>query len=146
MYKYTPSTDPDLYCDGSLSWVDVTAGETVTGSFTVQNIGGASSMLDWEIESFPDWGTWTFDPESGTDLLPGTPATIEVEVVAPEEQNQQFSGAVEIVNKDDATDTCRISVSLATPISHQVNNFPLLQRILELFPNAFPVLRNLLGM
>ena len=138
---------PDLDCDGSLNWVDVTPGDTVTGDFVVMNIGDPGSLLNWEITDWPTWGNWTFTPLGGTGLKPEDGAfTVQVEVVAPEEQNQQFSGAVNIVNKDDATDTCRISVSLATPISHQVNNFPLLQRILELFPNAFPVLRNLLGM
>ncbi len=138
---------PDLDCDGSLNWVDVKPGDTVTGDFVVMNIGDPGSLLNWEITDWPTWGNWTFTPLSGTGLKPGDgPFTVQVEVVAPDEQNQQFSGAVNIVNKDDATDTCRISVSLATPISHQVNNFPLLQRVLELFPNAFPILRNLLGM
>jgi len=65
MYKYTPSAEPDLSCSGDIAWVDVTAGETVTDSFTVQNIGGAGTELDWEIESYPDWGDWTFDPDGG---------------------------------------------------------------------------------
>jgi len=146
MYKYTPSTEPDLYCDGSLSWVDVTAGETVTDSFTVQNIGGASSMLDWEIESFPDWGTWTFDPESGTDLLPGTPATIGVEVVAPEDPETEFTGEIVLVNSEDPDDTCTIDVSLATPVSQQSLILQFLERLAERFPNAFPILRYLLGL
>jgi len=138
---------PDLDCDGDLNWVDVSPGTTVTGDFVVMNIGDPSSLLNWEITDWPTWGNWTFTPLDGTGLKPGDgPFTVQVEVVAPEEQNQDFSGTVKIVNKDDTTDTCRISVSLATPRSHQVNNFPLLQRILELFPNAFPILRNMLGM
>ncbi len=138
---------PDLDCDGALNWVDVKPGDTVTGDFVVMNIGDPGSLLNWEITDWPAWGNWTFTPLSGTGLKPGDgPFTVQVEVVAPEEQNQEFNGTVKIVNKDDTTDTCTISVSLATPISHQVNNFPLLQRILELFPNAFPILRNLLGM
>jgi hypothetical protein len=83
---------PDLDCEGDLDWVDVEAGATVTGSFTVENIGEAGSELNWEIDDNPDWGTWTFTPESGTGLLPGAPVTINVEVVAPDEPEMEFTG------------------------------------------------------
>jgi len=76
-----PPAIPDLDCDGSLSWTEVTPGETVTGTFTVENIGDEDSLLDWEIESYPDWGSnWTFDPDGGTDLPKGAPITVDVEV------------------------------------------------------------------
>ena len=138
---------PDLDCDGDLNWVDIEPGANVSGNFVVVNVGDPTSLLNWKIDSWPTWGNWTFTPISGTNLKPADGAfTVLVDIEVPNEQNQVFTGSITIVNTDDTTDTCTISVSLATPISHQVNNFPLLQRILELFPNAFPILRNMLGM
>ena len=131
-------TQPDLDCEGDLDWVDVTPGETVTGSFTVENIGAAGSELNWEIDTYPDWGTWTFTPDSGTGLLPGTPVTINVEVVAPEDPELEFTGSVKIVNIDDTTDYCTIDASLVTPVSY---NMPFLQW----FMNRHPIIAEILG-
>jgi len=39
---------PDLACEGTLEWNDVTPYDTVTGGFTVSNIGEADSNLDWK--------------------------------------------------------------------------------------------------
>jgi len=76
--------------------------------------------LDWEIESYPDWGTWTFDPDGGLDLTPEDPAvTVTVEVVAPEDPETEFTGEIVLVNSEDPDDTCTIDVSLATPVSQQ---------------------------
>ena len=137
---------PDLDCDGTLSWADVTPGETVEGSFTVENIGDPTSLLSWEVESYPDWGTWTFTPDSGVGLTPEVgPININVEVVAPDDPEADFTGHITIVNSEDGSDFCIIDVSLATPVNQQVIN-PLLQMILERFPNAFPILRQLLGL
>jgi hypothetical protein len=132
---------PDLDCDGTLSWTEVTPGETVTGTFTVENIGDPLSLLDWEIESYPDWGTWTFDPDGGTGLLPGAPATVNVEVVAPDDPETNFTGEVVLVNSDDSDDTCIIDVSLATPVSQQ----SLILQFLELFAQRFPILGMILA-
>jgi len=125
---------PDLDCDGTLVWVDVTPGSTVTGSFTVRNIG-PGSLLDWEIESYPNWGTWTFTPSSGNDLTPeDDPVTVSVSVVAPDEQNQDFTGEVKIVNSDDPDDFCIIDVSLATPVSQNSFILQFLERLMDRFP------------
>ena len=40
---------PDLSCDGTLEWTNVTPNEIVTSSFTVSNIGDAGSNLDWDV-------------------------------------------------------------------------------------------------
>ena len=147
MYKYTPSADPDLYCSGDIEWVDVAPGETVTDSFTVQNIGAAGTELDWEIESYPDWGTWTFNPDGGLDLTPEDGAvTVTVEVVAPDESETEFTGEIVLVNSEDPDDTCTIDVALATPVSQQSLILQFLERFAERFPNAFPILRHLLGL
>ena len=123
---------PNIYCEGDLSWADVTPGSTVTGSFTVENIGETLSMLDWEVESYPEWGSnWTFDPISGNNLQPdGGEILVEVEVVAPDEQNQAFDGEIKVVNKHNSNDYCTIDISLATPQNQNMNVFPFL-RFLE---------------
>ena len=137
---------PDVECDGTLIWTDVSTEEIVEGNFTIKNIGEPTSLLDWEIESYPDWGTWTFDPGSGDDLKPSDgPVTVNVTVVAPEEKNTQFTGNVTIVNKENTSDFCTIDVSISTPKNKPfifINN--LLDWLFERFPNAFPILRHLI--
>ena len=134
----------DLTCDGSLSWTDVQCGSIVEGSFIVENIGEAGTLLDWEIVSYPDWGTWTFTPEEGEDLTPEFgPITVEVTIVAPEDSDSEFSGEVIIIDSENPDDICIIDVSLTTPVNQQYS-IPLFNWLLERFPNAFPILRYLL--
>ena len=134
---------PDLDCSGTLSWTDVKPGDTVTGSITVENIGDLDSLLDWEIQSYPDWGTWTFDPDSGNDLGEGESIDIDIEVVAPNEEEATFTGEVVLVNTEDSTDNCTIDVSLATPLSH-VQPYQQIKRFLQNHPNLFQLLQRLL--
>jgi hypothetical protein len=141
-----PVAGPDLDCDGSLSWTEVEPGAIVTGDFTVENIGEPESLLDWEIESYPDWGTWTFNPDGGTGLLQGETETVDVEVVAPDDEETNFTGEIVLVNSEDPDDTCVIDIRLSTPVNQQVVINPLFQMILERFPNVFPILRHLLGL
>ena len=104
---------PDLDCDGCLCWTEVEPGETATGRFTVENIGDPESLLDWEIESYPDWGTWTFDPDSGTGLTPEDGGiTVDVEVVWPEEAD---GGEIKIVNCENPDDFCIIDICIPPP-------------------------------
>ena len=109
---------PDLDCSGSLSWNDVEPGATVIGSFQVQNIGGPNSSLNWTIDiSSISWGTWTFTPESGVNLAPDDgPVTVQVSVVAPNEQNSEFEGYIRVENQENSTDFDLIPVTLATPV------------------------------
>ena len=138
----------DLEGEGSLSWVDVQPGDTVMGSFTVENAGSKGSLLDWEIESYPNWGKWTITPPSGQNLTPEDGQfTVDVEVIAPDGNNKEFTGEVTIVNTDDHSDSCTIDVSLATPKNKLfIHNLPLLNWLFERFPNLFPILRQLLGL
>ena len=107
----------DLDCEGFLDFTDIMPGETVTDSFYVENIGEPGSELNWEIESYPDWGTWWFDPEYGIGLIPEDGAfTVEVEIVAPDEPETQFTGEVKIVNSEDSDDFCIIDISLVVKI------------------------------
>jgi len=129
----TEEATPDLDCDGTLSWNNVVPGSTVINFIYVENIGEPGSLLDWEIDEYPDWGDWTLTPSSGDDLLPNNPVTIGVTVIAPDEPEETFTGEVVLVNSEDPDDTCIIDVSLATPVNQQVIN-PLLQMLLERFP------------
>lgn len=140
-----PPAFPDLSCEGTLSWDAIKPSATVYGEIIVKNIGDAGSLLDWEVISFPEWGTWTFTPASGTDLADGGSVAVNVTVVAPAEKKQEFTGKVKIVNMENASDFCEIDVILKTPCTQQY--VPLfLTRLFERFPNAFPLLRHLLGL
>ena len=130
----------DLDCEGFLDFTDIMPGETVTDSFYVENIGEPGSELNWEIESYPDWGDWTFIPDSGTGLTPEDGYfEVEVSIVAPDEKNENFHGEILIVNSDDSSDTCNIDVSLATPVNQPVQ-YPLLELFRERFPLLYQIM------
>ncbi|MCK4364610.1 MAG: VCBS repeat-containing protein [Thermoplasmatales archaeon] len=140
------TTGPNLDCDGSLVWTNVKPGSTVTGKFYVKNVGESGSELDWEVESNPDWGDWTFTPQSGDDLTPEAgPFTVNVEVIAPNENNQVFTEKIKVINTFDPNDFCEIDVELTTS-KNKVSINALVVRRLERFPNLFPILRLLLGL
>jgi hypothetical protein len=113
--EFNTTSYPDLDCEGSLSWTDVNAGATVQGNFTVFNIGEPLSLLNWQVVSYPTWGTWSFTPTSGTDLAQGLSTTVHVTVVVPDEKNKDFQGSIRIVNTEDPTDESVIHVTLKTP-------------------------------
>jgi hypothetical protein len=130
---------PAICCEGNLIWEDVQAGAAVTGQFQVCNCGEEGSLLNWEVDSYPDWGTnWTFIPSSGTGLAEGDCVTIVVEVVAPLKKKQTFTGKIKMINSDDPTDFCEIDVSLTTPRARTIAGCTLLQWILQRYPNMFP--------
>ena len=63
------------------------------------------------------------DFETREDLSPeDDPITVNVEVVAPNEQNQQFDGEVKIVNSENSSDYHIISVSFVTPVNLQLTS------------------------
>jgi hypothetical protein len=138
---------PDLSCAGEIRAEDVSPESTVNGQFSVENIGDAGSELDWEVAEFPEWGTdWSCTPSSGTGLTPEAGAvTVDVSFVAPPDSELEFFGEIKVINSNDAGDFCKIDVYVKTPRSRSVN-LPLFYRIFERFPNAFPVLRQLLGL
>ncbi len=134
-----------LFCEGDLHFGNVSAGATLTDSFTVENIGGPDSLLDWEIVTQPSWGEWTFDPEQGDDLPPGPPVTVQVTVVAPK-QKDFYAGIIKIVNKENPGNTCTIAVSMTTPRNRAFNMDLLFLRFLEQHPYMFPIIRHMLGL
>jgi len=137
------TTAPDLDCDGSLSWNNVKPRETVEGSFTVRNIGGPGTLLDWEVTEYPEWGTWNLSPLFGDDLKPTDGIiTITALVKAPDEKNSEFIGEIKIVNSGNSADYCTVDIVLKTSKSKSfifnspnqnwwLDRFPLLQRLLE---------------
>ena len=140
---WTPSY-ADLDCDGELSWTRVKPGETITGSFTVQNIGAADSELNWEVLEWPSWGEWTFTPSSGIGLTPGDGAiTVEVQVIAPSDKNTEFNGTVKIINTQDPGDSDTIPVYLKTPLDLPSMRFPFLNLLFTIL-QRFPALKTLI--
>jgi hypothetical protein len=113
-----PPELPNLECSGSLSWTNVQPGQMVNGSFQVRNIGLSGSLLNWTINlSSITWGTWSFTPESGTNLTPDDGSvTVLVSVIAPDEPDSEFQGYVRVENINDPTDFDVIPVTLKTPV------------------------------
>jgi len=135
-----------LFCNGSLSWVDVKPESIINGSFTVENAGAPFTNLSWNITESPDWGTWTFTPSKGDHLTPEDgPITINVSVIAPKKRNHAYSGQITIVNSENNSDYSTIPVSLATPYQVHLTITEILQALMERFPHAFPLLRLLLN-
>jgi len=132
---------PDLDGIGSLSWTNVKPGETVTGSFQVQNVGDSGSLLNWTINrSSLAWGTWTITPDSGENLAPANgQMTINVSVIAPMQKNTQFDGYIRIENRDNSSDFDLIPVLLKTPTKTQLNA-PILEFFYRFF-GSFPIFR-----
>jgi C1A family cysteine protease len=136
---WTP-TEPDLECTGSLQWTDIHPKETITGTFTVENIGEPLSCLDWEISNYPSWGKWEFTPLNGENLKPeGEPVTVEVVVTSPRQRNQPFDGEIKIVNTLNPEDFSVIHVTLTTTKNNIINrsiqeflhNHPLVEQLIQ---------------
>ena len=137
---YAPSK---LECIGSLSWSNVKPGSTVEGSFSVKNVGESNSLLDWKISEYPDWGTWTFNPENGKGITPETGSIIvEVNVIAPDEK-QIYKGNITVINEGAISNFEIINVSLSTPKNKSIFNTTLLN-LLEDHPRLFQIFRQLL--
>ncbi|NVM56288.1 MAG: hypothetical protein HWN66_21505 [Candidatus Helarchaeota archaeon] len=134
--------DPVLLCEGDLHFGNVSAGATLEGSFTVENVGGG--LLDWEITDEPNWGTWTFDPESGDDLPPGPPVTVQVTVVAPKEKDD-WTSTIKVENMENPDNTCLIDVSMTTPMSQPSLFLQFLERLIQRFPVLEMIFSHLLG-
>ncbi len=136
------SAEPDLFCEGTIEWNNVTAGSTQTGSFDIENVGGGA--LDWNIVKKPSWGEWTFDPDGGN-LEPGDPLTVQVTVIAPGEKNENFAGQIKLQNNDDINDSCTIDVKLSTPMSKPSLFLHFFERLMQRFPALELVFLHMLG-
>jgi PKD repeat protein len=145
---------PDLECEGSLSWVDVIQGTTVNGTFIVRNVGDSGSVLNWEVDGYPeDWGEWTFTPSEGSGLNPGDgDLIVEVTLVAPKAKSmllfsrlddaEEFTGDITVINSDNSGDSEVIPVSITVSrgkvfslrdiFEYLIYRFPILEKILEI--------------
>jgi C1A family cysteine protease len=131
---WTPTT-PNLDTQGNISLINVKTGSTVTDDFIIKNIGESLSCLDWQITEYPKWGTWTFSPSTGNDLKPTGQQNVTVALKAPLEKNQNFSGQIKIVNKNNPSDSATINVSLTTARSTHYSRTTIvtfLQNLLQL--------------
>jgi len=142
------SSDPkpiaDIECTGSLQWINLKPKVLISGDFTIKNSGYSESKLDWEIIDNPDWGEWTFTPIEGYDLSPFDGSfTVNVLVVTPDENNQNFTGEIKVINKENTSDYEIIDVSLSTSKTKIINT-PFLT-FLEKHPHIFPLIRQILG-
>ena len=143
--NYWDPTTPDLECVGSINLVDAKPGSKVNGNFTIRNVGDPLSGLEWEIEEYPDWGTWNFNPDNGDYLKPESDGLdIDFSVITPFEKNQNFSGQIKIVNKENNNDYGYIEISLTTisRIKHneainkflsRLENIDIINNLLDLF-------------
>jgi hypothetical protein len=134
---------PNLECEGDINWADAIPGETVTGYFKVGNFGETDSLLNWNVDSWPAWGGWSFEPSSGIELPAGNWINGTVTVEVPYEQYQNFSGNITIVNTDNLTDCCEINVYLETPRS-RIPILPILSKVFSRIIQRFPILHWLL--
>jgi len=138
--------EPNLDCNGSLSWSSIQPGQTVQGTFQIENIGEAGSLLNWEINtSSISWGTWSFIPQYGNDLIPEDGLfTVQASVLVPYEEDKEFTGYLRVENKDDPRDFDVISVYLKTLKTTDFSFISLLMnRLFERFSNGFPILQEL---
>jgi len=129
----------DLECNDNINLKGIKPSSTVTFNLSINNIGESYSKLNWIITDWPDWGTWSFSleedylyPESGAEI-------IQVSVVAPDDRDQNFSGVIKIINKENNSDYELIQVSLATPANKNLLNSQILQ-FLEETLKKFPLL------
>lgn len=132
------ATGSDVYCQGSLHWADIAPGETVTGSFTVANVGAPHSTLNWSVVQHPDWGIWEISPDRGTGLRVGEETQVTVTVTAPPDMLRNFTGYLKVVNQDNPDDCFIVQTSLATPYVFQPLWLHLLMALGQRFPWLLP--------
>ncbi len=109
------SSNSDLECSDTLTFSEVKPNEMVSSTFTVANIGESYSQMQWRIESFPEWGEWSFNPNEGMNLTPSdNPVLIDVSVLAPDMKEESFSGEIVVVNEEDPSDVEIVEVVLTT--------------------------------
>jgi len=138
--EYNPVL-PDLSCSGELKFGNAKPGQTKTSSFKIRNKGDSRTTLDWEIDSYPNWGTWEFSDISGTGLKGGQEITITVTVRAPS-NDKKYTGTVKVVNQDNPRDRSFVDVSITVEKSRSADRISSLMDFLLL---KFPYLYELIS-
>ena len=118
---YTYKSHVDLVCNGFLNWTaNITGNQSteinLTGSFTVRNNGTPYSRLNWNIITWPGWGTWQFSKKNESNLRPEDgPTEVTVFVEGPHSNiPDTYEGKIWIRNEDNINDTCVINARLVT--------------------------------
>ncbi|HDQ15737.1 MAG TPA: hypothetical protein ENN45_01610 [Bacteroidetes bacterium] len=138
-------TGSELYCDDVIALSNVKPLSLVEASFSIENIGEPFSNLNWEISEWPDWGTWTFKPKSGSNLKPENgPFNIEVKFLSPSKRDTEFSGEIKIVNIDNPSNYEIVEVTVATSKTRLVSGVA--QNLFERLSLKFPNLLNFLNL
>lgn len=133
----------NLIAYGDLTFPNMVPGSTTFTTIHIENDGLDGSKLDWEIDSYPNWGTWVFDPQQGLSLKPSQgPKPITVTLTVPTAANQQYTGTVKIINTDNPSDYQNIPVTLSTPKNKLFMN-PFIT-ILQNYPNLFSIIQRIL--
>ncbi|PNX50384.1 MAG: hypothetical protein BV456_06870 [Thermoplasmata archaeon M8B2D] len=141
----------DLVCEGDLNWENIKHGTKVNGTFTVRNNGDVGSNLNWEVDSYPEWGSWTFTPNEGTGLMPEDGMiTVEVTVVVPKGKNKntiivptddnEYTGYIRVVNKDNADNYNDIPVTLTISKTKVFNLMDFYKLLIFRFPFMVKIL------
>jgi len=143
-YAYS-GKQSDLYCNDIFGWPNQKPGSIINDNITIKNIGDPLSLLNWEIEEIPEWGNWTITPEDGYDLTPEDGvATIQISVEIPNEENKNYAGQIKIVNKDNDSDYCIISITLSTPKNKEKTLIDILSPMIQNILNRYPIIKLLL--
>jgi hypothetical protein len=131
---YDDAESSDLKGNGYLHWTDIKPDSMIYGNFSIENIGFPASTIDWEIQSYPEWGQWSFSPNQGQNLSPEDgPVSIEVSIKAPDVKQEKYGGYVKIVDVNNENNSCSILVSLSTP----QKNIVLQHFLMNLYENFF---------
>ena len=136
----------NLGCTSELHDWDARPGEDIHRSFEVRNSASYESKLDWEIVSWPDWGTqWSFSVTSGENLGSGCHKDISFSFTAPKPdldvgENKVYKGKIDIVNLDNSSDTASVALSFTI---HKAKDKGAVNSVMLKFLQAFPFLENL---
>ena len=124
---------PKLNCVGQITFTEVKAGaHTLHGEFRVENIGDPGSNLNWLISEWPNWGTWMFNPSSGTHLQPKDgQIKVAVDITIIGKPYDSFSGDIKVVNTDNSDDSDSVQVAISFPTNKNVYMNPLFQKLLD---------------
>jgi hypothetical protein len=135
---------PDLVCDPvGMQFGKAAPGDTVTAQIYVMNQGDPGSSLNWYVDeaNVPTWGTWTFNPPSGTGVAEGDSVVVDVTCVLTEEEGK-YDGDIFVYNADDATDFCELATSVEVPRARTHNAF---WNLFEQFPALYQILEIIFG-
>jgi hypothetical protein len=145
IYHEETGLKPDLQCDGSLSFT-CKAGETMSDTFTVRNIGDPGSRLEWIIYDIPEYGidSWLlFDPVQAKLTPEDGELTVTATLKAPNDI-VDYSGVIKIHAVGDYSDSCEIPITLTVKKSRELRDQ--LQIWLEQYSHLFPIFHRLIGL